>query len=1716
MSSPRYIALFLAVTMLASTVVLLPGLDDAEAQDGPSSIPVDFSPTDLNRANLYFWREGGGQTSSCTVNESDSGFCATRLSEPTQSHLDPTYEERDIRGSATGDNATSTARFMLDTDGEDGVRGKGALMRTTCANADRPDCGVRIKSGAQAIQYQFWVDTSNACSDLVDNPVEVTMQLRRVPEGDFTENSILSQTRTSEVICPTGAGFSSNDAIQIAQSVTLDQPIRVDKGQTLIAEVFVSHTEDTVNQEDWRIYFQESDFPSKVVLRTDQLLEQAVWTTDATGALKTTFDPNAPEDQRQMTSRFSLRSPFGSTAVPGSGFEGEIEDPDGEKVDLFPSTEASETTVDYETVDGLEAHEGARKVYQFAEEDDIRPWQYPEGVRSGPYTVIAVGNVLGQSLDLETTIAMGAFDFEIGPLAEETTNHDLKPGTSTTFLLRLSNDGSTDDVYEIDSTFDFSEPSGAPQWTVDLIGADQNDRVSLNAGESALLRVTLTPPSEATAGDAARVQVTATSTASDSTKSLSLQGTITQQTSREVRVLVFQEDPFTVGVDRTTQFQVFAWNKGTAPDTISASLVDGSFDPDDPDQFTARLPQKTFSNVPPGSVASVPIQVTTTDEVTRDQRFNFSVEFASTNVPEESDTGPIETIVEAIRSFDLTALDGTNDQALKSTRFGKFNISEPPTPPLGEDPRDCGSPDEASNFYNRNCRDYSNWTFHRFEITNTGDLTETFDLSLLGGVNASTHFDHETREGDDDGCVQILQDERFDEDDTGFVSRIDYDNPGNDDIEISQLDIPAGEAQVVYLRVAYDGTQYSDDVGSEDDACKWESYEPSIEVSIVEGSLTRSLETTTRIYTLHPGDGEMEDNAQARLALSDGATRNGTFVELPDFSGVEPGEETVLPFTLSIQSGHYDPANVTLGPRNLVEDLRDDGWTLELVPNATGAIERSDGGLLMPATRSLTAENPGPQPFHLVTGGDYEMGLRVGPPETGVQEDVRYTFTVAASSSQDANVDDTLGIGVQIGEDFAFDIDEGTTELDAAQGDSVAFGMTIRNTGATRDTYNIDATISPGSFDQPTVRRSSVDISSGSSKTVSLQVDVPQGAQAGTPATVDVEVTAEAGTADTADDIGPRTVTYTVNVRNQGTLSIDGPADDVRIEPGGQNALNFTITNDQNTERSVTLSEVVAPEGFSTTLTQGNTTISVPAQGSESFTYLVEAPSDIVKGSVFPFTLRAEDTNDADDFATGVGYMVVVGQTAVELTPEEDRLVVDRGGNTTFPVLVDNPGTQPAFYNLRVEFGSADWSARILDSDGDPIQDNQIRVPEQAFERIQVDVRAPEEVDQGHVEAVTLTATAEGNASVEDQVTLQAAIHDYAVSIQVDGPTSKPAIPGDDLEYTVSIRNDGNGHDTVTLGFEGLDDEEPTWPMSSELADGTTPRLAPGETLEDITVEVHVPGPGEGPVPIPEGLTSVIRATSSGELPNGGSPTATTQIVTRLVKYQRFDVDGDGAFEMGVDLNRDASDGFEVFADRDATLIERGQLDSESAVRSSGLHTLDADEDGRIEHVVDTNSDGIGEKYFDPDRAQAYTIPYTVDANEDGQPDHPVDSNFDGRIDGIYDAASDSTHKTVHLDFSGDGRRDLLTDTNDDTLYDTYIDPNESPPIVTSVNRDGDVYKMDTDDNGQVDTHYDVASGEIADARTANLGGFLADHWWFLVLFVLVVGLFGVVVYRRL
>ncbi|PSG96004.1 hypothetical protein BRD56_13010 [Thermoplasmatales archaeon SW_10_69_26] len=1722
-TNPR-LALLLTIVLAVSGVALFAANVGGQSSD---TVPVDFQSSGLGKTALHFDREGGGADCTPTAEPIDAGgeeeadvnpLCQLRI-QPPGDQGSPDSERRSVQsGDPSGEagaEAEDPIRFALDADPDDGF------------SPDRIPDGAAfnfsIRSTASSLTTVFYYSSDAVCQEGVpfgageQQPIDFVVRYHKVTEDELQNDEASFEdpfASTSKTVCGNGASqISAANADRVSVDTTLDQPVSFAQDEAIVTEIVAVNSDADDQNFEWEMYFGDRDYDTRTEVRSPESVQHAVWAADRTGTVRDNFDPDSPDG---LVPHLALRSPFGSDAILSGVYDAQIRDPEGDLVDLVTDDEDTTTALGLTEKEDLTIRGGAQKIFEIeTPEDQTQPWDYPSDVQPGAYTIEIEGEVI-QDTDKTFTrsVAMGAFAFDLAPEDGESTDHRLKQGSSTTYLLEVANRGTESDSYAIDASFEFSE--GGDTWAVDLVGVDQNDRVTVDGGDVALLRVTITPPDGVSLGDRARVLVTADSTTSDAQQNVTLEAQVTDRTVRDVGgfALSDEDNRKQIRVGQTTSLRAFAWNQGTAQDGISVQVDQNST----PEEFDVSVPQAAVTGVSPGNVGSFTIDVTPSDVQEGDEH-TFDVEVQSRAEPQAVDTFTVHTIVTAERSVEIVGLDHQNDESLDSLRFSRFNRSNED---VNGDERsgycEPGVRDEVQR--PDECDEFHNFTYHRAVVTNTGDQPEVVDLSLLpeDGRTESIPSPNDCQPLLDTRIQRMEEDRGIDP--VAIVDGIDTDAPGTEST-VSDVQLDPGESQVVYLRLGYDGkTSIWEDLG-EFSECSQESFHATILASLDNGE-TKTLSTETRFPYENTQD--MDEDAQARLALLDSFTReDGTVAELPGRTGLELGETTTINFTLSLQQGHHDQAQVELANDNEIQDLLADGWEIRLDGVDVPVDREGPREITVPGDVAFADNDSAERSVGYVSGGDVTLGLELTPPESGAQENERFGFTVLAKSDEVPDEDDSIGIATQIGRTFGFELDRGTQTIRAHPGDEVAFGLAIANSGATRDGFAVETSSDNA---DPTAQPDSPTISSTSEKTSSIRVDVPTSAQARNSIDLSASVSAERGTpSDPSDDLGPKTADYTINVVEAKQLTMEAERSIASVSPGGQTALNFSITNQGSTTKELQITQPVGPRDWDTSLRTADgepspDNVTIGPEETITQTVLVEAPSSVTEGSTYPFVIEATNLDDNDEFAVARAEAIAQGETAIALEIDRNQTeVVDAGETTEFPILVRNPGTSPTSYKLGATFESEDWIAQFVDaSSGTVLGNDTINVPEDEFRRVVVEVQAPNDAEQGHVETIDVGAFARGQRSVEDQVTLTAEIHRYGVEIDVTGAQAKDVAPGDATTFQVDLTNTGNGEDQIQLAFDEPEGQDAGYEVTSSLTDDTTPTLEAGETLENVTVEVHIPSPNpeDAPVAREGGVTTLIEARSSVDGSGGNVPTSTAEVTTRLVDYVLDDIDGDSAFEVALDLNRDLSDGYEIFRDQDTQLIERGELNATQSTASSSLYVIDGDDDGRAEHVIDTDDDGVGNVYFDPDRARTFDIPFTFDATGDAQSEHPIDVDFDGVIDRVFDPANEELRKTANLDLSGDGRADVLVDTNGDTRFDKYVNPHRDPVVVTEVERDGDLYKVDTDGSGQIDTHYDVSTQSVQDAETANLQTFLGSYWYVIVAFLAVVVAFGVIFYRRL
>jgi hypothetical protein len=152
-----------------------------------------------------------------------------------------------------------------------------------------------------------------------------------------------------------------------------------------------------------------------------------------------------------------------------------------------------------------------------------------------------------------------------------------------------------------------------------------------------------------------------------------------------------------------------------------------------------------------------------------------------------------------------------------------------------------------------------------------------------------------------------------------------------------------------------------------------------------------------------------------------------------------------------------------------------------------------------------------------------------------------------------------------------------------------------------------------------------------------------------------------------------------------------------------------------------------------------------------------------------------------------------------------------------------------------------------------------------------------------------------------------------------------------------------------------------------------------------------------------------------------------------ILPYQVFlDVDNDTINETAINANNITADGFEVYQDPNC---------------NSRAIPIDGDFDGMKDWLIDTKSNGIYDKYWDPDDGILTNVNRT-------DSDYYIDTNGDGNPDVIYNSVDNAF--VVRRDVDNDSRLEEALDHNLNGSYDQYKDPDGSSILLHIVDGDKD------------------------------------------------------------
>jgi uncharacterized delta-60 repeat protein len=180
---------------------------------------------------------------------------------------------------------------------------------------------------------------------------------------------------------------------------------------------------------------------------------------------------------------------------------------------------------------------------------------------------------------------------------------------------------------------------------------------------------------------------------------------------------------------------------------------------------------------------------------------------------------------------------------------------------------------------------------------------------------------------------------------------------------------------------------------------------------------------------------------------------------------------------------------------------------------------------------------------------------------------------------------------------------------------------------------------------------------------------------------------------------------------------------------------------------------------------------------------------------------------------------------------------------------------------------------------------------------------------------------------------------------------------------------------------------------------------------------------------------------------------------TPLPTIIEIDLDQDTNNEQALDTNRNPEDGYENFLDPDGS--------------STPIISEDLDNDGKTDHLIDTNADNLPDLYWDPDD-QLITETPSLDIDNDQQLEQLIDINGDHQYDYYYDPEENSIESidTLHTeDVDNDNQNEhLITLPNqNDPSQEEFFDPDGSSDVIAETDSG---YLIDTDQDQQPDVYW--------------------------------------------
>ena len=392
--------------------------------------------------------------------------------------------------------------------------------------------------------------------------------------------------------------------------------------------------------------------------------------------------------------------------------------------------------------------------------------------------------------------------------------------------------------------------------------------------------------------------------------------------------------------------------------------------------------------------------------------------------------------------------------------------------------------------------------------------------------------------------------------------------------------------------------------------------------------------------------------------------------------------------------------------------------------------------------------------------------------------------------------------------------------------DKIYYALTVENTGDIKDKYYLNASASP--WPVSLSMQKTPDVLSDKTYDFTVTVTIPEWANASDRQAITITATSVA----VGESISA-SITLYAECRQEFDLDLSGISGEPTskaVDPGEDTYFLLNITNNGNGEDDIDFS---VDKGDYTDWVVIFSSNSVTLEKRGDWTHInvtVTCPNSADAGKI---SLQIIGTSHGDPDEESDSQTVVPDVTYIP-----DFTVLPYGGNQktvdpkesiVYGATIENKGNDEDTFHFSIVPGSwlADgWNASLDYNSITISQDESVNLASL------LTVNAPDGLADDEANIV-VNVTSDDGALTKTLNTRTKINQEFDPAITIVGGTSKSVDPGDDVEFTVQVINNGNGEDEITLSIMNDDQAPGSW---GSFSDSSVTLEAHANTTITLTV----------------------------------------------------------------------------------------------------------------------------------------------------------------------------------------------------------------------------------------------------------------------------------------